>query len=158
MFTIDHEFEIAAPAETVWQVITDLDRYGEWNPFVVAAESTLQPGDEIRMRVKLIGPPQKQVEVMTAYSEGEGFAYRMKPFPLGALASARHHHIESVGEGRSLYRSHFELRGWLAPVVRGLLGSPLQRGFDGMAEGIRRRAEALAAGEPSGFGERAHDR
>ena len=28
--------DIAAPVAVVWDVVTDLDRYGEWNPFVVS--------------------------------------------------------------------------------------------------------------------------
>jgi len=27
------EIEIDAPIERAWQILTDVDRYGEWNPF-----------------------------------------------------------------------------------------------------------------------------
>ena len=36
--------EIDAPASVVWAVLTDLPRYGEWNPFCVSADSTLEIG------------------------------------------------------------------------------------------------------------------
>lgn len=142
-FVIDLETDIAAPPAVVWEVITDLRRYGEWNPFVVACESTLRPGEAITMQVKLGRRPQKQVEWMTDYDEGRGFAYRMKPVPAGALSSERSHALEDLGGNRTRYRSHFALKGWLAPLVRGLLGGRLQAGFGGMTEGIRQRAEAL---------------
>ncbi len=31
------EIDIEAPPETVWRILTDLERYGEWNPFVVSS-------------------------------------------------------------------------------------------------------------------------
>ncbi len=145
MFELRHEFEVDAPAAVVWEVITDLDRYGDWNPFVVEARSTLKPGDVIDMKVKLVGPPQKQQEVMLSFDEGRGFAYRMKPFPLGALSSRRSHEITPLDDGRCRYRSHFELRGWMMPLVRGLFGAAMTRGFDGMSAGIRDEAQRRAA-------------
>ena len=49
---ITETLDVAAPAATVWRVVTDLDRYPEWNPFVVACRSTLEPGAPIDMRVR----------------------------------------------------------------------------------------------------------
>ena len=142
-FAIDHEFEVKAPADVVWEVLTDLPRYGEWNPFVVACDSTLKPGDPIRMQVNITGKPQSVEEVMAGHRAGTYLAYHMKPYPLGALASLRFHEIERRGGESCRYRSHFELRGWLVPVVKGALGRQLQRGFTGMSEGVVVRAEAL---------------
>src|SRR6202012_2469277 len=42
-------FEIEAPASIVWEILTDLPRYGEWNPFCVRAESTLEVCAPIHM-------------------------------------------------------------------------------------------------------------
>lgn len=144
-FVIDRELEIDAPAGVVWSVISDLSAYGEWNPFVPECRSTLKLGDPIEMHVRLRGALRRQVEWMTGFEEGSGFAYRMRPLPLGALASARHHHIEPVDEHRCRYRSHFELRGWLMPLVRKLMESELEKGFSGMTQGVKRRSEMLWA-------------
>lgn len=142
-FVIEETREIAAPAEVVWEVISDLSRYGEWNPFVSKCESTLQPGDAIDMTVHLMKKPQQQREWITEYREGRGFSYRMKPVPASALSSARWHDIAPLDEQRCRYVSHFELRGWLMPLVRSLLGRRLRAGFDGMTAGVAKRAEAL---------------
>lgn len=61
-FAIDRSVEIDAPAEVVWQVLTDGASYGEWNPFVTECSSTFEPGSPIDMKVVLIGPPKKQRE------------------------------------------------------------------------------------------------
>ena len=143
-FVIEKSLQIAAPPEVVWEVITDLARYGEWNPFVVACQSTLKPGDPIDLQVKLMAKPQRQVEWMLENEPQRKLAYRMKPVPAGALSSYRSHELEPAAGG-TRYRSYFRLQGWLMPLVRGLLGSKLEAGFAGMTDGIHRRAEALWA-------------
>ena len=145
---IEHVLDIDAPPAVVWQVLTDLPRYGEWNPFVIECRSTLVPGEPIDLRVRLRAKPQDQREWMVEMEAGKGFAYRMKPFPLGALASRRSHHLEALADGRTRYRSHMQLSGWLMPLVRTLLGANLQRGFSEMSEAVRSRAEQLAAVRP----------
>lgn len=144
-FVIEQEFDIEAPAEVVWAVLTDFERYAEWNPFVVEARCDLRPGGAIDMKVKLLGPAQRQVEYIQAVEPGKGFSYNMKPFPLGGLSSLRSHQIIDLGGGRSHYCSHFHLQGWLMPVVRGLMRGALQRGFGSMSQALKARAEAVAA-------------
>ena len=34
MRQISTEIEINAPVETVWSILTDFDKYPDWNPFV----------------------------------------------------------------------------------------------------------------------------
>ena len=43
---------IDASAEKVWKVLVDFGRYGEWNPFCVAAEGTLALGEPLKMTLK----------------------------------------------------------------------------------------------------------
>lgn len=142
-FVIDETRDIDAPAEIVWEVITDLSRYGEWNPFVSHCSSTLTPGDPIDMTVHLMAKPQQQREWVHDYREGHGFSYRTKPVPGGTLASDRSHDITPLGDERCRYSSHFELRGWMAPLLRALLGRRLRAGFGGMTDGVVARAESL---------------
>ncbi|MGH8461314.1 MAG: SRPBCC family protein [Stenotrophobium sp.] len=145
MFVIEKMLEIDAPAARVWEVITDVKRYPEWNPFMRECSTTFKPGDPIDMKVQLMAKPQPQREWVLEYVEGKRFAYNMKPVPGGTLASFRSHEVESLPDGRTRYRSYFYLKGWLMPVVRGLLGARLEKGFEGMTQGIKQRAEQLHA-------------
>lgn len=144
-FIIDKTVEINAPADVVWEVLTDLPRYGEWNPFCIECVSTLKPGEAINMKVMLGSKLQAANEVMLEFVPKTRFAYRMKPVPPGALSSFRSHDLESLGANRSRYHSHFELKGWMMPLVRALMGRHLDAGFAGMTNGIQRRAEQLWA-------------
>ena len=108
--------EIEAPKDVVWSVIADFAAYAEWNPFVVACSSELRVGAPMAMTVRLGDRQREQVEFVSRVVEGELFEYRMKPVgPL--LHSYRQHEVASQADGRTRYRSTFELNGWLAPLV-----------------------------------------
>ncbi|MGH8518901.1 MAG: SRPBCC domain-containing protein, partial [Panacagrimonas sp.] len=69
------------------------------------------------------------------------------PLPFGALSSLRVQRIEAIDDGHCQYHTHFELQGWLMPVVRRLLGPQLHVGFSGMTQGLKRRAEQMWANQ-----------
>ena len=47
------ELEIAAAASDVWRVLTDLPRYGEWNPFITEIAGELAPNGKLRVLLSL---------------------------------------------------------------------------------------------------------
>ena len=40
------------PAQAVWDVLVDFDRYSEWNPFCVEASGVLKVGEPLSMKLK----------------------------------------------------------------------------------------------------------
>ena len=69
---VEHRVEIAASPETVWRLLTDLERYSEWNDYsprvngvlevggIVTVEAHL--GDEVRIvdnLVTVVDPPRQ---------------------------------------------------------------------------------------------------
>ncbi len=143
-FEIAQSVEIGARPEVVWNVITDLARYPDWNPFVVACDSTLEVGEPIAMRIRVIASfVQSQTETVFEHEPGRRLSYGVSEGPLRAIRSRRSHLVVPAGAGGAHYESHFELSGWLAPLVRVLVGAQLERGFKAMTEAIAERAEQL---------------
>jgi hypothetical protein len=140
---IEHRLRIDAPAQTVWEVVTHLDRYPEWNPFVIACSSTLTVGDPIRMRVRVLpGLAQPQTERILEHEPGRRLAYGIPASALGALTSRRSHQVTALTPERTEYVSRFALDGWLAPLVSLLLGRRLAAGFEAMSLALQARAES----------------
>jgi hypothetical protein len=140
---VEHRLQIDAPAQRVWSVISELDRYPEWNPFVVACSSTLAVGDPIRMRVRIFpGLAQPQKERILEHEPGRQLCYGVPGSALGALASRRCHEVNALTPASTQYVSRFELKGWLAPLVALLLGRRLAAGFEAMSRALQARAEA----------------
>jgi ribosome-associated toxin RatA of RatAB toxin-antitoxin module len=143
---IEHELQVNASAATVWNVISDLDKYPEWNPFVTKCASTKKPGDPIVMRVRVLPFfAQPQTEFVKENEEGKKFSYGMKPMPLGMLSSYRYHEITAIDENSCTYKSSFTLSGPWSSFVKVLLAGNLRRGFTEMSNAIKERAENLAS-------------
>jgi hypothetical protein len=145
---IEHVLSVDAPSDRVWAVVCDLPSYPEWNPFVVSCASTLEVGDPIAMRVRLFRWfAQPQREQIVEHERGRRLCYGLPPSRLGALVSRRSHEVVASGTAHTRYVSHFELSGWLAPLVALLLGRRLRAGFGAMSAALKARAEESARTE-----------
>jgi hypothetical protein len=145
-FEITQVLDIEAPVQVVWEVITDLRLYGEWNPFQVSARSTLTPGDPIVMQVQIFDLfTQRQTETILECEPERTLAWGLSGGALAAVRSRRAHELEANGESSTRYRSQFELDGWLASTTQRLLGSRLEAGFEAASLALKERAEILAA-------------
>ena len=135
--------DIHAPVDRVWRILIDLDRYHEWNPFTTAVESTLRVGQPAVLHVRM--RPNKsvvQVETVSAFEPGARLCWSMKLGAAFLLAAERCQILSSLPDGRTRYYTCDEFRGALVPVVMGLYGADIKRGFDGVAQALKRRAEA----------------
>ena len=50
--TIEREVVIGASPEQVWQTLTDLARYAQWNPFVTSAAGEASEGTRLTVRIE----------------------------------------------------------------------------------------------------------
>jgi hypothetical protein len=50
-----HAIDIDAGPERVWQTLTDLAAYPQWNPFIVRAEGSVDVGSSLVLRMQPVG-------------------------------------------------------------------------------------------------------
>jgi len=140
MIKIENEFTVKAQASEIWEVITQVDRYSDWNSFVSKCETTLKVGEPIKMKVHLLAFPILQKETILEHQPGKMFNYGIK-LPLNILKSSRKHIVEQIDEEHASYRSVFCLEGLLSPLVAILMESRLIDGFSRMSQELQ--AEVL---------------
>jgi len=51
------EIEIAAPAQRVWEILTDVAAYRQWNPFMPRLDGEVRVGARLRARLVVAGAP-----------------------------------------------------------------------------------------------------
>jgi hypothetical protein len=142
MRELTSQVDIGAPAERVWDVLTDLGAYPEWNPFIRHASGELREGGRLEV---VIQPPGRRATtfrpVVVKFERGRELRWLGRLLFRGLFDGEHIHRLEPVGEGRTRYVQSERLSG----VLVGVLGRQLddtQRGFEAMNEALKARAES----------------
>lgn len=137
--------EIDAPAAFVWDVLVDYPRYPEWNPYTIAATTTLEVGSPIdltlppydgsaelfhtREFIRVVEPPHH-----LCYDSGE---------EIPGVVGVRDQWITPLGPDRCSYYTTDAMTGEFADLAIELAGDWMQAGFDSVAHALKARAEEL---------------
>jgi uncharacterized protein YndB with AHSA1/START domain len=140
--------EIDAPAAVVWQVLTDLPRYREWNPFTVRVETSLQVGDPIDLYIPVPGQDGQEMcvrEWIVAVEPGQLLSWEQRTTAESKDCARRDQYIETLGPAKSRYFTTDIFLGLNQDKIMDTFGPWVQASFDAVADGVKRQAEALHA-------------
>ena len=134
------------PPPSSGTVLTDLERYAEWNPFVLEAAGEAAVGAQLRVRIRPEGGRAMTLRpTVTAVDPGRRFAWlgRLWGVP-GLFEGAHRFELEPVDGGTRLVHAE-DFRGMLVPLMTGSLEKGSRAGFEAMNAALARRAEKIAA-------------
>lgn len=137
--------EIDAPAEAVWSVLTDLEQFSAWNPFIRRARGSAAVGGDVHVRVKPGLPIRLRFSAKVLSSEANR-ELRWRGHVLSPwLASGDHTFaIEPLANGRVRFVQTERFGGILPKLARRLLIREATRGFEAMNQALAARATSLA--------------
>lgn len=144
--TFAAEVEIAAPAERVWEILTDFPAYPVWNPFTRTMHALLVPGEAVRMKLDLGWTTAHQVATIRTVDPPGLIVWDVVVGARFLLRAERTQRVVPTAPNRCRYVTEDVMVGPLAILVRLLFGRALERGFSGMAQALRARAESSPAG------------
>ncbi|HEX2041826.1 MAG TPA: SRPBCC family protein [Acidimicrobiales bacterium] len=137
---VETTLDIDAPAERVWEVMADVERWPEWTASVERAErlddGPLRLGSRARLKQPRFPPVVWEV---TELEPGRSFAWTAKNV---GLTSVGRHRVVARGEGGATVTLTLEQEGPMAPLLALLTGKLTRRYVDTEAQGLKRRCEA----------------
>lgn len=113
---------IPARAGMVWSVLTDLESYPDWNPFIRKATGQRRAGAQWRLELTLNGRTFQTVRVqVTCWEPGRRLTWRggipILRLPMPHLSTGTHDvRITETRQGVDLVQAE-TCAGWLAPVL-----------------------------------------
>jgi uncharacterized protein YndB with AHSA1/START domain len=142
--------QIEAPTAVVWRVLIDLDRYKEWNTFCPGIRSTLKLGDPVIMTVKKPNTDElgTATEYLVCFEPERLLSWEARP--AGQLVARRDQFIERLGPDRCTYVTTDAFVGPTADELMRTIGAWAKQGFDDVARGLKRQAEAIYASQRNG--------
>jgi hypothetical protein len=143
MHHIEVRTDIAAPAEQVWQVLTDFARYPEWNPFVRELTGEVAPGRAIEVKLALGGgKPMPISPVVVRFDAPVELRWRGKLLVPGIFDGEHSFAVEAIDSRRSRLIHAEQFSGILIPVFRRFAGQQTERAFEAMNLALKARVEA----------------
>ena len=135
--------QIDAPADFVWEVLTDVEKYGEWNPFTPRAGTDFKIGSPVFLLVRM-GPAKFRItESVRAFEKPRLISWGREFGTSRLLLAVREQHLEPVSNTSCSYHNVDLLSGVLSPIVSLLFGGYMRRGFGDVGAALKLRAETL---------------
>jgi len=137
---IEVSIEILKPAQSVWSVLVDVERWPEWSESITKIERLDQaafgPGSSVRIR-----QPKLKTLVWRVSEFRQGRLFTWETHSVGVSTIARH--TIRPSERGCVVTHTIEQKGWLAWLLRPFLLGLTQRYVRMEAQGLKRRCEDL---------------
>jgi uncharacterized membrane protein len=134
--------EIDAPAQLVWEVFSDVQRWPEWTASVTSLVGKDGANLAVGKRFSIKQPGMsKLVWKVTELDHGSSWTWVQRS--PGVLVTARHWVTGQPG-GRTLVRQRLEQRGALGALVGRMMIKKTKRFLELEAQGLKARSEELS--------------
>lgn len=138
---------INAPASIVWDILIDMDKYPEWNPFCVECNSTLEMGAPVEMKLKsyVDGGVEffDNTEFVCAYEPEKLVSWELPHYDAWPYPARRDQIIEKIDDETCSYVSVDAFLGPNGIHVMRFAGPWVKKAFDDTAIALKARAEAM---------------
>ena len=138
------EIYIEASPEAVWDILTSLDLYQDWNPVITSSSGIVEIGETLTNRFELPGGRARTFSVqVTAVDRAHLFAWTGRLLGMPWLFEGRHiFKLEDTPQGTRLIHSE-EFSGLAGSLIlRKSLLAQTEDGFTAMNKALKTRAEA----------------
>lgn len=136
-----NEIEIKTSPEKIWTVLTDLEKYAEWNPLLYRAEGKVALGEKVSISAKTDSSDMHfDCSVVKVVPERE-FSWKFH-VKLPFLFRGEHiFKIEPIGDDRVRFIDREIFKGLLVPLQAKNLATNAKAGMVAMGEALKQRAE-----------------
>jgi hypothetical protein len=145
MKELHSEIEIQAPAERVWQLLTDFASFPQWNPFIRKASGAIQVGGRLEVNIQPSGASGMTFRPTVLKAEPNRELRWLGHLLIPGLFDGEHiFTIEPLDETRVRFTQREVFTGLLVPVFARGLDTDTRRGFEEMNQALKARAEQVA--------------
>lgn len=128
---------INASREKVWKILTNFEKYPEWNSFVKSVKGDVKVGN--RIQVKL--PEMTFKPVVLVFNENREFKWIGRLWFKGLFDGEHRFYLTDNGDGTTNFEHSEKFSGILVKLFSKSLDKNTKIGFEQMNEELKLRAE-----------------
>lgn len=132
---------INASRERVWQILTDFERYPEWNPFILSIKGQLAVGNRLENTLSSKGKAFRFKPRVVAVAPNQYFAWRGSLFVKGLFDGHHFFQLESLGPNQVNLVHGEQFSGLLSGSILKKIGDDTRNNFIAMNQALKQRAE-----------------
>jgi len=142
MREITTEIEIHAPADRVWNILTDFSQFQQWNPFIRQAEGEVREGARLKVRIEPPGSRGMTFKpLVTRVLPQREFRWLGRLLIPGLFDGEHIFEIEAVKKDDVRFVQRECFSGMLVPLLWRSLDKNTRQGFNEMNAAIKKKAE-----------------
>ena len=140
--TIRTGTDINASPEKVWNILTDLGRYTEWNPMITGASGRAEAGARIRLRFNPPGSKKNVFRPLVLVAEkSREFRWQGRPRVPFLFDSEHYFVIEQAGDNKTSLTHNMVFFGLIIPLMKNFIRKKTSDAFGLMNRALKERAE-----------------
>ncbi len=143
MWEFTHEETIDAPLNIVFNLISDLPNYQNWNPFLIQANGKVAVGEVVSGKSVLGKFTTSYRHKIFESTPNKSLCWRDFGFPSLLVCGQRSRYIETQN-GKTLFKCHLKLSGSFSGLINIIFGKGLRQGIIAEAKALKIEATNIA--------------
>lgn len=140
MKNLHTEIIINASAQKVWSILTDFEKFPEWNPMVVSIEGKEEVGAQLTVALKNGSSTSTFQPKVVVFEKEKAFEW-LGHLPLGMFNGRHQFKVEKLSDSQVKFVHREDFSGWLSGLIMRMIGEQTRQGFIAMNEALKKRAE-----------------
>jgi hypothetical protein len=136
------EIQINASAQTVWNILTDFNKYPEWNPFIRSFQGDVSEGSQFTV---VLQPPDSKPMTFKPTClklvKDKEFRWLGRLWMPGLFDGEHIFELIDNGNHRIRFVQREKFKGLLVPLLWKQLDTSTRKGFELMNQKLKERAE-----------------
>lgn len=133
---------INAPIDTVWNVLTDFNKYSEWNSFIPSLTGNVKADEKITVNIVLPGSKGMTLKPrVLKYEENKELKWLGHLLFKGLFDGEHRFELIDNGDKTTTFIQSEKFRGILVPFFKKMLNVKTVNGFNQMNKELKKRCE-----------------
>ena len=137
------EIIIQSTREKIWNILTDFNTYGEWNPFITEISGNMKVGEELKVTMSIEGrAPSTFKPIVLSVVENAKICWRGKLISPAIFQGTHYFTLEEIEAGKIRFEHGEIFKGVFAGMILSRIGEQTREGFEKMNLALKEKTES----------------